>query len=331
MVEDLHGRRRRWLIVTVAIVGGLVLGPIDLLAQRTLPYPWANLANSSAVWAISAFGLGAWVGAGRWRPAIASVVLLLVAVESYDLAATLVQHDALANLWTAATLWWLLFGVLAGTVFGMAGAWSRGPHGWRRVVGGGALPGACCWPKPVSCLPQRKRGRGIPGGPHAHGGHRGDNRDPAHARRRAQQPPAPASPGGDRAARPGRSCRVHAGRLRRLSVRGHGCCPCRRNRGRRACAVRPRSASVSADRFQSLQRRSPADPRHTETTIRAASAAFSQTAAGSPNRPPHTAGGHPGRAVDGCVPRNLVPRRRVQTGARTAADVCAHTPPQASC
>jgi Family of unknown function (DUF6518) len=141
MVEDLHGRRQGWLIVTVAIVGGLVLGPIDLLAQRTLPYPWANLANSSAVWAISAFGLGAWVGAGRWRPAIAGVVLLLVAVESYDLAATLVQHDILANLWTAATLWWLLFGVLAGTVFGTAGAWSRGAHRWRRVLGG-ALPGA---------------------------------------------------------------------------------------------------------------------------------------------------------------------------------------------
>jgi hypothetical protein len=73
--------------MTVAVVGGLLLGPIDLLAQRALPYPWANLANSSAVWAIGAFGIGAWVRTSRWRPAIAGAALLLVAVESYYLTA----------------------------------------------------------------------------------------------------------------------------------------------------------------------------------------------------------------------------------------------------
>ena len=122
-------------------MGGLLLGPIDLLAQRTLPYPWANLANSGAVWAIGAFGIGAWVRTGRWRPAAAGAVLLLVAVESYYLAATLVQDDALSNLWTATTLLWLLFALLAGTVFGTAGAWSRGSNRWLRIVGL-ALPGA---------------------------------------------------------------------------------------------------------------------------------------------------------------------------------------------
>ena len=125
----------------MAIVGGLALGAVDLLAQRTLPAPWANLANSSAVWAVGAFAIGAWTGPGRWRPAAAGTVLLVVAVESYYLAAALAQHDDLSNLWGTATLLWLVFGVLAGTVFGTAGAWSRGPNRWLRVLGL-ALPGA---------------------------------------------------------------------------------------------------------------------------------------------------------------------------------------------
>ena len=54
----------------MAVMGGLLLGSIDLIAQRTLPYPWANLANSSAVWAIGAFGVGVWVRVGRWLPAL---------------------------------------------------------------------------------------------------------------------------------------------------------------------------------------------------------------------------------------------------------------------
>jgi hypothetical protein len=141
VAEDLHDRRRPWVIAIVATAGGLLLGPIDLLAQRTVPYPWANLANSSAVWAIGAFGIGAWVRAGRWRPAVAGVVLLLVAVESYYLAATLVQHDDLSNLWAATTWRWLLFGVFAGALFGAAGAWSRGSSHWLRIAGL-ALPGA---------------------------------------------------------------------------------------------------------------------------------------------------------------------------------------------
>lgn len=138
---DLLGRRRLWLIITVALVAGCLLGSIDLLAQRTLPYPWANLANSSAVWAIGAFAMGRWIRVGWWQPAVGGVLLLLVAVESYYLTATLVQNDDLANLWVPSTLLWLLFAVIAGTVFGTAGAWSRGSKPWLRMVGL-ALPGA---------------------------------------------------------------------------------------------------------------------------------------------------------------------------------------------
>jgi hypothetical protein len=134
-------RRGVWVVAVVAVLAGLALGALDLLAQRTLPYPWANLANSSATWAIGAFAMGFWVRSGRWLPAFGGVVLLVVAVESYYLAATLVQNDDLANLWTASTLLWLVFGVLAGAVFGTAGGWARGRN--RRLRGVGlALPGA---------------------------------------------------------------------------------------------------------------------------------------------------------------------------------------------
>ena len=56
-------------MAVVTVVAGVLLGAVDLLLQKSLPYPWANLANSSAVWAIGAFGLGLWAapGAGRGR------------------------------------------------------------------------------------------------------------------------------------------------------------------------------------------------------------------------------------------------------------------------
>jgi hypothetical protein len=133
--------RRPLVIVVTAVVGGLLLGALDLLVQRTVPYPWANLANSSDVWAVGAFAIGAWVRTGRWWPALAGVLLLLVAVESYFLAAMLALHDAPQTLWAASTLLWLVFGVIAGVVFGGGGGWSRGPGRWRPAAGA-ALPGA---------------------------------------------------------------------------------------------------------------------------------------------------------------------------------------------
>jgi hypothetical protein len=127
-------------IALVTIVAGVLLGAVDLLLQRALPYPWANLANSSAVWALAAFGLGWWLRLPWLRAAAAGVVLLVLAVPSYYLTATLVQQDDLSNAWAPSSLLWMFFGVLAGVVFGVAGAWAR-TDGWRRAVGT-ALPGA---------------------------------------------------------------------------------------------------------------------------------------------------------------------------------------------
>jgi hypothetical protein len=141
VIEDLRGRRPFWLIVVVAVVGGLLLGPVDLLAQRTLPHPWVYLASSSAVWTIGAFGIGLWVRAGRWRSAFAGGVLLLVAVGTYHLAAALFLDDDLDDIWSLETVSWLFLGVLAGAVFGLAGGVARGGNRWLRMIGI-AFPGA---------------------------------------------------------------------------------------------------------------------------------------------------------------------------------------------
>lgn len=119
----------------VAVAAGAVLGAVDLVGQLSLPYPWANLANSPAVWAAAAFAVGVWVRQGQARPALAGVLLLLIAVEGYYLAATLVLDDALANLWSPATVVWLVAGVLAGLVFGPAGALWRSTRRWPATIG----------------------------------------------------------------------------------------------------------------------------------------------------------------------------------------------------
>jgi len=119
-------RPHRLAVVLVgSLFAGLLLGPFDLAAQKLLAYPWANLANSSAVWALGAFCFGCWVQGGRWRPALAGSLMLVVAVESYYLAATIFLHDSVATLVSATTVIWLVFGVVAGALFGTAGAWSQ--------------------------------------------------------------------------------------------------------------------------------------------------------------------------------------------------------------
>lgn len=99
-----------------------------------------RLGNSTATWAVAAFVFGYWVRSGWVRSALGAAVLLVVAVPSYYLAAALIQGDDLAVVWARTSLLWMVFGVLAGVVFGVGGNWARGA-GWRRVLGT-ALPAA---------------------------------------------------------------------------------------------------------------------------------------------------------------------------------------------
>jgi hypothetical protein len=126
--------------VVATVVGGVALGALDLLLQRVLPYPWANLANSSAIWALAAYGLGLWVRTPWWRAASAGTALLVIAVPVYYLTATIFLHDEISTLWDRTALLWIAFGVPAGLLFGFGATlvWSSG---WQQLAGV-ALPGA---------------------------------------------------------------------------------------------------------------------------------------------------------------------------------------------
>jgi hypothetical protein len=126
--------------VVAAVFGGIALGALDLLLQRVLPYPWANLANSSAIWALAAYGLGLWVRTPWWRAAAAGAALLVTAVPVYYLAATIFLHDEISTLWDRTGLLWMAFGVLAGLLFGFGATLVRS-SGWQQLAGVG-LPGA---------------------------------------------------------------------------------------------------------------------------------------------------------------------------------------------
>ncbi|MGA5306311.1 DUF6518 family protein [Micromonospora taraxaci] len=127
-------------VALASVVGGFLLGVLDFCWIKWLPFPVAELGNSTATWAVAAFFFGYWVRSGRLRAALGATALLVVAVPSYYLAAALLQGDDLAVLWSPSSLVWMFFGVLAGVVFGTAGIWARGT-GWWQVVGA-ALPAA---------------------------------------------------------------------------------------------------------------------------------------------------------------------------------------------
>ncbi|MBQ1041294.1 hypothetical protein KBX35_08915 [Micromonospora sp. C32] len=128
----------RRAVALVVPVAGFLLGFLDFVWIKWVPYPFAELGNSTATWAVAAFAMGWWIRSGAVRAAVAASVLLIVAVPSYYLAATLLQGDDLAVIWAVTSFIWMAFGVVAGVVFGVAGIWAR-TDGWRRVVGT-ALP-----------------------------------------------------------------------------------------------------------------------------------------------------------------------------------------------
>jgi hypothetical protein len=128
--------RPRWPSVLVPVVVGLALGPADLLLQHVLPYPFADLANSPALWALVAFGVG-WADRihGHWWPAAAGTLTLLLAVEGYYATAVLTLGDSTSTLTNRAAAVWLGAAVVAGVVFGTAGSWARSAHLWRGPLG----------------------------------------------------------------------------------------------------------------------------------------------------------------------------------------------------
>ncbi|WP_178379950.1 DUF6518 family protein [Cryptosporangium aurantiacum] len=110
------------------VIGGILLGVLDFVWIKVVPFPLGGLGNSSAVWAVAAFGFAYRQRRGRRAGVLGSVVLLVVAVPSYYLAAVVVQGDDVSTLWDPL---WTAVAVLAGVVFGGAGTAARTPGRWR--------------------------------------------------------------------------------------------------------------------------------------------------------------------------------------------------------
>jgi hypothetical protein len=136
-----RGQLSRLLLGVAAARAGAGLGALDLLLQHVLPYPWANLANSLAVWAVAAWAFAAAIAKRPIRGAGAGALLLVVAVEAYYAAAALFQHDGIGQLTAPTTALWCLFGVVAGVLFGAGGGAVGDPRRGVAVLGA-ALPAA---------------------------------------------------------------------------------------------------------------------------------------------------------------------------------------------
>lgn len=122
-------------LLLLPAAAGVLLAVVDLELMLHASPAWANLANSSALWATAAFALAAVLRTDPVRGAVAGTVLLVVAVEAYYAYATVVEVGGLASAVSRHALMWMAFGVVAGAAFGVAGAWSRSRVWWQQVVG----------------------------------------------------------------------------------------------------------------------------------------------------------------------------------------------------
>ncbi|BBH70298.1 hypothetical protein ACTI_69830 [Actinoplanes sp. OR16] len=113
------------MMIMWALPAGFLLGFLDFVWIKYVPFPLADLGNSLGTWAVAAFLL---TYLRRWRMPVAvtgAVVCLVVAVPSYYLAAALIQNDDWSNLYNTVALLWMGFGVVAGVVFGAGGVLAR--------------------------------------------------------------------------------------------------------------------------------------------------------------------------------------------------------------
>ncbi|MGY2066574.1 DUF6518 family protein [Blastococcus sp. SYSU DS0619] len=126
-----------WSVLALAVlVLGTGGGVLTEHLQGVLDGPWAMWANSVAAWCVPAFAVGA-LAVRVLVAAVAGVVTELLLVTSYYVtqSAQDVPHA------TSTAVGWLAAGVVAGMVFGIAGAWWRAGEGWRGSVAVALLAG----------------------------------------------------------------------------------------------------------------------------------------------------------------------------------------------
>ncbi|MFI5757096.1 DUF6518 family protein [Streptomyces sp. NPDC051569] len=131
-----------WVYATAgALVGGILLGILDNLAQGWLPGAWNQIPNSGAVWSAVAFVTGALL-ARRASPAVVALAGLLVesglVIGYYGYAEF--GRDGMGSFFYPTV--WLFFGFVAGPLFAIAATWwRRGQDVRHRVAGPAVLAG----------------------------------------------------------------------------------------------------------------------------------------------------------------------------------------------
>jgi hypothetical protein len=127
--------------LVLAAVVGLAAGALTQVGQGVLPDGWRSVANSITPWLVVAFLVGSRTPAPATIPAAAGgiVTLLGALVGYYGLVA--IRYGYGPSL-SGAVLLWLVAAVVGGPVFGVAGAWWRGPDAWRRAIGPALLGAA---------------------------------------------------------------------------------------------------------------------------------------------------------------------------------------------
>jgi hypothetical protein len=111
-----------------------------MFLQAVLPDPVDSIVtNSGSGWAVLAFVAGAaWFRSPVWVVALAGTLLELGLVVGYY-GSVIIRYDQdPPSFWAYV---WAAVALVAGPVFGVAGAWWRGPVAWRRIAGLALLGG----------------------------------------------------------------------------------------------------------------------------------------------------------------------------------------------
>ncbi|MHA6765026.1 DUF6518 family protein [Streptacidiphilus sp. PAMC 29251] len=139
MPEDPQPSARTSLVLAAALLAGLVLGAVTNILQGVLPDSLRMFANSGAVWVVAAYVAGVLVRRGPdWRTFAAGAATQVGAVAGYYGYAQFAR-DGMGALHAPAV--WLAFALVAGPLFGTAGAWWQDEQWWRRTASLGVIGG----------------------------------------------------------------------------------------------------------------------------------------------------------------------------------------------
>ncbi|MFI6700848.1 DUF6518 family protein [Streptomyces sp. NPDC050509] len=139
-VAPLSPDRSALKTVAGCLGAGLALGVMTNLAQGWLPGNWNQIANSGAVWSAVAFVAGALLADRGVRVAVAGGLVAEVGLVTGYYGFAEFGRGGMGTLTTG--LVWLVMAVVAGPLFGAAGAWWRRGSIRRRIVGGASVAGA---------------------------------------------------------------------------------------------------------------------------------------------------------------------------------------------